>query len=177
MRMIIFIVLLFFSPPGPGAILHIDNQSNFLAVVLNNIGGHPCTPYANTEPPCLIPPHSHFVHELVDDEPANATLHIISMPSTQTPPGEALDKYAFKSFANFTYRPLGPLKYEQLTCTTPANEGITIQLILEGVTQVACDTTNTRGITWIYKRNDIPLKFILSDVPTVKNPRQHLPPQ
>ncbi len=177
MRMIIFIVLLFFSPPGPGALLHIDNQSNFLAVVLNNIGGHPCTPSANTAPPCLIPPHSHFVHELVDDEPANATLHIISMPSTQPPPGEALDKYAFESFANFTYRPLGPLKYEQLTCATPANEGITIRLILEGVTQVDCDTTNTRGITWIYKRNDIPLKFILNDVPTVKNPRQHSPPQ
>ena len=177
MRMIIFIVLLFFSSPGPGALLHIDNQSNFLAVVLNNIGGHPCTPSANTAPPCLIPPHSHFVHELVDDEPANATLHIISMPSTQPPPGEALDKYAFESFANFTYRPLGPLKYEQLTCATPANEGITIRLILEGVTQVDCDTTNTRGITWIYKRNDIPLKFILNDVPTVKNPRQHSPPQ
>lgn len=176
MRMIIFIALLLFSPPSPSAILHIENQSSFLAVVLNNIGGHPCTPSANTAPPCLIPPHSNFVHELVDDEPATATLHIISMPSTPTLPDEALDKYAFKSFANFTYRPLGPLKYEQLTCNTPANEGITIRLILEGVAQVACDTTTTRGITWIYKRNDIPLKFILNDIPTVKNSRQHSPP-
>lgn len=176
MRMIIFIVLLFFSPPSPSAILHIENRSSFLAVVLNNIAGYPCTPSVNTPAPCLIPPHSNFIHELVDDEPANATLHIISMPSTPTLPDEALDKYAFKSFANFTYRPMGPLKYEQISCTTPANEGISIRLILEGVTQVACDANHIHGITWIYKRNDIPLKFILNDVPPLKNSRQPSPP-
>ncbi|TWR90921.1 hypothetical protein FJD38_07545 [Pseudomonas saxonica] len=175
MRIVIFIVLLLFVPPGNSATLHIENNSRYLAVIIQNTGGYPCLHPPETVNPCLVPPQAHFAYELVDDEVANERLFIVSMPAQLDATHDALNKHPFKSVASYTYRPSGPLRYEQLTCHTPTNEGIGIRLVLEGIVDVTCNVANDQRVTWVYKRNDINLKLILYDLPALKNPYRSNP--
>lgn len=175
MRIFIFIVLLLFVPPGNSATLHIENNSRFLAIIIQKTGGYPCIHPLETANPCLVPPQAHFAYELIDDEVSNEKLQIVSMPAQRDATHGALNTYAFKSVASYTYRPSGPLKYEQLTCHTPINEGIVIRLVLEGIVDITCNAANDQRVTWVYKRNDINLKLILYDLPAIKKPYRSNP--
>lgn len=166
MKITLFIVLMSIAQPSHGAMLHIDNQSRYVAIILEKDNEHPCLQRRDTPSPCLVPPLTTYAYELSDDHVANGTLRIVSMPITRPSKSTSLTKYAFKSTAHFTYQPIGPLKYEQLTCTVPINEGVIIRIELQGIQQASCHTATDRHITWVYKRNDVNVKFVIEDHPS-----------
>ncbi|MCU1728378.1 hypothetical protein NTD86_15445 [Pseudomonas sp. 7P_10.2_Bac1] len=171
MRQTILILFVLYLPLSESATLQIENQSSFIAVIVDYPSGYPCAPDQQKVRPCLIPPLSSTAYEMPDSDALNAALRFISMPATLDVPLSELKKHAFKSTSDFTYQPIGPLKYEQVRCETPFNEGISINIILVGVMDMTCDKGTDRRLSWVYKRNDVDLKFIIKDLPA--KPRLH----
>lgn len=165
MRQTIFILFALYLPMGHAATLQVENQSRFIAVIIDYTGGYPCVPDNNNVKPCLIAPLATATYELSNTENLSAVLRFVSL---QEPSGKTLDdlkKHTFKSVGDFTYQPIGPLKYEQVRCETPIDEGISIQIILVGLMNMTCEKGTDRRLSWVYKRNDVDLKFILKDLP------------
>lgn len=159
-----------YAPYASSASLHIDNQSRFIAVIIDRQNDQPCTHASNLIQQCLVPPLTRFIDDLPDTLVAGATLRLVSMPAAHAST-EPLNTQTFKGTATVTYQPVGPLKYEQLTCQTPINEGISIGLSVEGSKDMACDDAKDQRTTWVYKHNDLNLNVVVKDLIPVKQRR------
>lgn len=165
MRATIFILFVLYSPFAESATLQVENQSRYIAIIVASSGDALCTPNSQALAPCLIAPLSTSAYELSDAQALSATLRFASLPDADNTDIVRLQKHAFKSVSDFTYQPVGPLKYEQVRCETPLNEGISIHIILVDVMDITCSTATDRYVSWVYKRNDVNLKFIVKDLP------------
>lgn len=163
-------MFILYAPYASSASLHIDNQSRFIAVIIDRQDDQPCTHASNLIQQCLVPPLTRFIDDWPDTLAAEATLRLISMPVAHAST-EPLNAQTFKGTATITYQPVGPLKYEQLTCHTPISEGVSIDLVLEGAEDMACKGANDQRITWVYKHNDLNLNVIVKDLIPVKKRR------
>lgn len=171
MRQTILLVFALYLPLSESATLHIENQSRYIAVIIDYPAGYPCAPDRQNVRPCLILPLAATSYELPEAEALSAVLRFISLPATSNVALGDLKKHVFKSTGDFTYQPLGALKYEQVKCEIPMEEGISITIILVGVMDKACEKGTDRRLSWVYKRNDVDLKFIIKDLPAKPNPR------
>lgn len=170
MRVTILCMFVLYAPYASSASLHIDNQSRFIAVIIDRHNDQPCTHASNLIQQCLVPPLTRFIDDLPDTLVAGATLRLASMPTAHAS-AEPLNTQTFKGIATVTYQPVGPLKYEQLTCHTPISEGVSIGLRVGGAGDMACQGTNDQRITWVYKHNDLNLNVVVKDLIPVKKQR------
>lgn len=169
MKTVLLIILLLLPFPGNGATLHIDNQTRYITIIVDNKNNPPCLFSSPHVPTCLVFPLTQRTVELPVTVITEGTLRFISRPSAEDSL-DALKKHSFKSAATFTYQPVGPLKYEQLSCSTPLNEGIKVRLILQDFADITCEAARDRQIFWVYKHNDLHLKLIITDSPSSSRP-------
>ena len=165
MRPTLFMLLVLYCPLAESATLQVENQSRFIAIIVTSLEGSLCTPNGQQLRPCLILPLSTSTYELSDTQALSATLRLASLPDADNTDISRLQKHAFKSVSEFTYQPVGALRYEQVRCETPISEGISINIILVNVMDVTCSTATDRHTSWVYKRNDVNVKFIVKDLP------------
>lgn len=165
MRPTVFILFVLYLPLAESATLQVENQSNYIAIIVTSASTSLCTPNEQQLRPCLILPLSTHAYALSDVQALSATLRLISLPQAHETDMNSLQKHVFKSVSDFTYQPVGPLRYEQVRCETPMNEGVSINIVLVDVMDVTCSTATDRHMSWVYKRNDVNLKFIVKDLP------------
>ena len=169
MKILLLIVLLLLPFPGKGATLQIDNQSRYITIIIDKKSTSPCLSSSAHPPLCLVLPLTQQTVELPVTEIIEGTLRFIAHPSADDSL-DALRKHTFKSAATFTYQPVGPLKYEQLSCSTPLKEGIKVRLVLQDFTDITCEAAMDRQTFWVYKHNDLHLKLIITDSPPSSRP-------
>lgn len=171
MRVAMLCMCVLYAPYAGSASLQIDNQSGYIAVIIERQNTPPCSHASNLTRQCLVPPLTRFVDDFSATLAAEVTLRLVSMPAGHHASAEPLQAHAFKGQATVTYQPVGPLKYEQLTCHTPINEGVSIGLGLQDTAPMACEGSNTRRMTWVYKRNDLTLNVIIKDLQPARHKR------
>lgn len=171
MRVAMLCMCVLYASYAGSASLQIDNQSGFIAVIIERQNAPPCSHATNATRQCLVPPQTRFVDDFPTTLAAEVTLRLVSMPAGHHVSTEPLQAHAFKGQATVTYQPMGPLKYEQLTCHTPISEGVSISLGLQDTPPTACEGSNARRMTWVYKRNDLNLNVTVKDLPPARHKR------